>query len=180
LIRINVLSPAQKAAAAAILAIQARSFSGRNPELGKMFWCPVCGLRHRSSIHHEQVFAKRWIVVDGQKVYTEEQLIAGKTPETECLIEANQVRVNEGARLFKGKRRKPPLNKRTNEYVQLVYSLLPDEYEHEQLEKARHKAKRILAEKYGRYGFLPPLWQSRKEAREKLEAANRSSAVQSA
>ena len=30
--------------------ISERSFSGRHPELGKMFNCQICGLRHRSSI----------------------------------------------------------------------------------------------------------------------------------
>lgn len=34
-----------------------RSFSGRNPELGKMIKCDGCGLRHRSSIIHERKFA---------------------------------------------------------------------------------------------------------------------------
>ncbi len=33
------------------------SFSGRNPELGKMVKCDGCGLRHRSSIIHERKFA---------------------------------------------------------------------------------------------------------------------------
>jgi hypothetical protein len=32
---------------AALEEIQGRSFSGRNPELGKMIKCQVCGLRHR-------------------------------------------------------------------------------------------------------------------------------------
>lgn len=34
-----------------------RSFSARNPELGKMIKCDGCGLRHRSSIVHERKFA---------------------------------------------------------------------------------------------------------------------------
>jgi hypothetical protein len=34
-----------------------RSFSARNPELGKMIKCDGCGLRHRSSIIHERKFA---------------------------------------------------------------------------------------------------------------------------
>lgn len=159
---------AQKAAAVALKEIHARSFSGRNQELGKMIKCQ-CGLRHRESIHHEQKFATRWTVVDGQKVYTDEQLIAGKTPETETVIEAKKIRVVVGAGPFKGKRQHPPLNKRSNEFVQLVRDLLPNEYTHEQMEKARHKIKRLLVRKYGRHGFLPPLWQSRKEANEKRE-----------
>jgi len=35
-----------------------RSFSGRNPDLGKMINCGVCGWRHRSSVVCEQRFAK--------------------------------------------------------------------------------------------------------------------------
>jgi hypothetical protein len=38
-------------------AFRDRSFSERNPELGKMIKCDGCGLRHRSSIIHERKFA---------------------------------------------------------------------------------------------------------------------------
>jgi hypothetical protein len=40
---------------AALNKIKGRSFSGRNPELGKMFKCQACGLRHRGK-QCEQVF----------------------------------------------------------------------------------------------------------------------------
>lgn len=41
--------------------LKRRSFSGRNPELGKMIKCQLCTLRHRESQCHmkDQVFAKR-------------------------------------------------------------------------------------------------------------------------
>jgi|ERR1700693_543269 len=48
MIRINLLSKLDKDVAAARAAIRARSFSGRNPALGKMFNCEICGNRHRS------------------------------------------------------------------------------------------------------------------------------------
>lgn len=142
------MTDAQKAEAQALQAIHNRSFSGRHQDLGKMVNCKVCDLRHRES----EVHKPKYIAV------------AGETPATESLIEKNRIRLTVGAAQFKGKRKRPPLNKRTNEFVQLVRSLLPNEYEHEELEKARSEAKRILAKKYGRHGFLPPVWQSRKEA----------------
>ena len=136
------LTPAEKA----IKEIQARSFSGRNPELGKMINCH-CGRRHRESEKHDMKYIAE----------------AGKTPATESLIEERRIRLVLGAAMFKGKRRKPPLNKRANEFVQVVYSLVPDIYTHEELEQARRKAKRILAKKYGRHGFLPPVWQKQRK-----------------
>jgi hypothetical protein len=159
------LTAGQQAALDALKEIRARSFSGRHPELGRMINCQVCDRRHRESEHHEQKFTTRWTVVDGKKVYTDEQLIAGKTPETETVIEEKKVRLTVGASVFKGKRKHPPLNKRSNEFVQLVRYLLPDEYTHEELEDARRQIKAFLAKKYGRYGFLPPLWQVRKQKR---------------
>src|SRR6266404_7287931 len=47
MIKINVVGDLQKAINAVLFAIQDRSFSGRNPELGKMVNCRVCGTRHR-------------------------------------------------------------------------------------------------------------------------------------
>lgn len=155
----------QQAAAQALLDIRSRSFSGRNPELGKMTKCQVCGLRHRIAIVHAQVFAKRWKVENGKKVYTDELLIAGQTPETESLIEARKVRLIVGATPFKGKRRNPPLNKRANEFVQLVRNYLPDEYTQEDMQKARAKARRILVQRYGRFGFLESNRKVRKDVR---------------
>lgn len=160
----EVFDTGKAAAAEALAEIRRRSFSGRHPDLGKMFKCQVCGRRHRSSVQHAQVFAHRWTVTDGQKVYTDEELIAGRTPETETVVVAKKIRVIIGAAAFKGKRKHPPLNKRSNEFVQLVRSLVPDEYTQEDLKKARTRARFALVEKYGRYGFMMPEWQSRKEA----------------
>lgn len=53
MIKINMLSPEQQKANELLLkfqkAFRERSFSGRNAELGKMFNCPACGLRHRQA-----------------------------------------------------------------------------------------------------------------------------------
>lgn len=86
-------------------------------------------------------------------------LIAGETPETKPVPPMTGIKVVLGAQVFKGKRIKPHFGKRANEFIQLVYTLVPDEYTPEELEKARNKAKRVLATKYGRHGFLPPVWQ---------------------
>lgn len=65
MIKINLLQPTlhptvQKALDAFNAERTAQSFSGRNPELGKMVNCPVCDRRHRSShtctpIHSEVI-----------------------------------------------------------------------------------------------------------------------------
>jgi hypothetical protein len=116
--------------------IRVLSFSGRHPDLGKMFKCQVCGIRHRQAERDcKQVFAKRGAM----------ELIAGQTPETETVIEARKIRAIVGAKIFKGKRLKPHLNKRQLQFVELVRKLVPDEYTQEDLNKARAKAKRILA-----------------------------------
>jgi hypothetical protein len=47
---VNTLDPVAKAIAKLREDIADRSFSGRNPQLGKMVKCQICRLRHRSSI----------------------------------------------------------------------------------------------------------------------------------
>ena len=145
----------QEAADNVIAEIRGRSFSGRHPELGKMINCPHCGRRHRSVETHTQVFARRWNPIDFD--YTDEQLIAGETPESGPKTQKTVL----GARFFAKRRLKPPLNRRQNMFVQTVRDLIPDEYTQEDLDKARKKARRILSKKYGRHGFLPPLRSSR-------------------
>lgn len=133
------------AAEKALAEIRLRSFSGRNPELGKMINCH-CGLRHRASIKHEVRYAHRWIVVDGVKVYTEELLIAGDTPETmfdrtvEADIQAKQARIILGAPVrknFSSPRWNPHKNQKMLRYIRIVRNNLPDEYTPEDLDKAR-------------------------------------------
>ncbi|VVB52926.1 Uncharacterised protein [uncultured archaeon] len=163
--------PTEEGVAASIEAlaeIRSRSFSGRNLHLGKMVKCHVCGQRGRETDHkHEQKFAKRWIVVNGKKVYTEEELIAGRTVETHAVMPT--MRNILGASRFKGKRKKPRPTWRQNEMIQLVRSLVPDEFTPEELEAAKKKARRMLAKKYGRHGYLPPKWHALKAERLKKE-----------
>ena len=53
MIRINMLSVERQALNAAIAktraALRNRSFSGRNPQLGRMIKCQICGRRHREN-----------------------------------------------------------------------------------------------------------------------------------
>jgi hypothetical protein len=161
----------EQVVADALEAITNRSFSGRNPHLGKMVNCAFCGRRHRqveelktltkneggeleTRVTHwkcEQKFATgRWDVRDPKPL-----LIAGETPETEAVI--NKLKIVIGAKAFKGRRLKPHHNHRAMLFIEEVRKLTPDEYTQEDLEKARKRAKRILAKRYGRHGFLPML-----------------------
>jgi hypothetical protein len=151
--KFNVSEEVQKAVDAALSAITHRSYSERHPELGRMFKCQVCKLRHRGT-PCEQVFTSR---IGDYEYYREDE-------KGELVLDfRTAVRPDEpptkrqiiGAAAFKGKRLKPPLNKRANEFVQLVYSLIPDEYTKEELQKARKRAARILVKKYGRFNILP-------------------------
>jgi len=156
----QIVSPeVAQAADKALKEIRSRSFSGRHPELGKMVKCQVCERRHRSSIVCEQKFSTgRYDLRDPKPL-----LIAGVTPETETVVESRKIRALIGARLFAKKRLHPHPNKRMLRFVELVRQFTPDEYEQEDLVRARKKAARILAQEFGRRGFLPPIWQRRKE-----------------
>lgn len=156
------------AATQAIADIRGRSFSGRHPELGKMIKCQVCGRRHRAVETHEQKFATGKHDIRDPKLL----MIAGETPETETVIESRKIRKIFGASMFKGKRKKPPLNKRTNELVQLAKSFVPMEYTREQINKAVSKAKRILVKKYGRFGYMSAKWRNKKEAQKHVSETN--------
>jgi hypothetical protein len=135
----------QRAAEEALATIRERSFSGRHPELGKMINCQVCHVRHRENERKcVQIFTKD---AEGN-----ERSLA-RTRQT--------IKTVLGAAQFKGKRLRPPLNKRANEFVELVRSFLPDEYTQEDMRKARTRARFILAEKHGRFGFLEPKWKKK-------------------
>jgi hypothetical protein len=96
---------AQEAVKKALQAIKDRSFSGRNPQLGKMVKCQVCGTRHRSVIKCEQRF---------KELHTEEDLETGEvtTVFATCLQPDKKptVRQKVGAQGFKGKRKNPHPN----------------------------------------------------------------------
>lgn len=93
----------QKLIEAELKAVYDRSFSGRNPELGKMIKCQVCGRRHRSSIECKQIFKQLWV---------DEDLETGELSIQYAMVplpEQNQKSYKAvlGAAPFKGKRLKP-------------------------------------------------------------------------
>lgn len=143
--------------------IKKRSFSGRNPEIGKMIKCQVCNHRHREVIKCEQKFVELWVEEDletGEKTVIYATAVQPKGTEVRGQISAEQPTMKQivGALAFKTKRLNPHPNKRNLRYIELVRALTPDEFDEADLEKAKKRAKRILAKKLGRFGFLPPVW----------------------
>lgn len=149
------------AAEKALKAIRERSYSERNPELGKMIKCQICQTRHRQNERNcQQVFAEKWTVdKDGNKVYTGDQLIAGRTPETETVLEEKKVNLTYGApqrKNFSKPRRNPHPNKHKLLFIELVRKYTPDEYTQEDLEKARKRAAKELGRtKKKTWGYNP-------------------------
>jgi hypothetical protein len=143
--------------------IKRRSFSARHPELGKMIKCAVCNLRHRSSVKCEQKFVELWIEEDletGEKTTIYATAAQPKGTEIPHQISAEQPTLKQavGAAAFKGKRLRPHPNRRNLQLIEQVRVLLPDEYDENDLKKARTRARRILSKRLGRHGFLPPVW----------------------
>jgi len=135
--------------------IKRRSFSGRHPELGKMIKCQVCQKRHRDSIKCEQKFVELWIEEDletGEKTSIHAELVPPKGRRNLTFKQTY------GAAVVKGKRLHPHPNSRNLQLIEQVRALLPDEYDENDLKKARTRARRILANRLGRHGFLPPVW----------------------
>lgn len=159
-------TPTEEATAAALealVSISGRSFSARHPELGRMVKCQVCNRRHRDSIKCEQKFVELWVEEDletGEKTVIYATAVQPKGTEIRGQISAEQPTMKQilGAAAFKTKRLNPHPNKRNLQYVELVRALTPDEFDEVDLEKAKKRAKRILAKKLGRFGFLPPIW----------------------
>lgn len=119
----------------ALNSIEDRSFSGRNPQLGKMIKCPVHGIRHRDIIKCEPKYAYD---------YTLEDMETGE--KTDVLRVLPQKTRNQvmGAAMFKGKRRKPHMSRRKLQFVEIVRGLLADEYTREDLLNARRKATKLM------------------------------------
>lgn len=66
----------EAAVEAALKAIRGRSYSGRNPHLGKMINCQFCGLRHRENERKcEQKFAVELAPPDGMTQLTPRQVL---------------------------------------------------------------------------------------------------------
>jgi hypothetical protein len=143
------------ASAIALEEIKRRSFSGRHPELGKMIKCAVCQKRHRDSIKCEQKFVE---------LYVEEDLETGEVTPILAMAAQNTRFGIVGRLPFKGKRVHPHPNCRNLQLIEAVRALLPDEYDDNDLKKARARARRILSKKLGRHGFLPPIWMRQTKA----------------
>lgn len=160
--------PTAKGLVASILAleeIKRRSFSGRHPELGRMIKCQVCRLRHRDSLKCEQKFVELWVEEDletGEKTTVYAVSAQPEGVEIPSQISAEQPTFKQvvGAAVVKGKRLKPHPNRRNLQLIEAVRALLPDEYDENDLKKARTRARRILSKKFGRHGFLPPIWKN--------------------
>jgi hypothetical protein len=147
--------------------ISGRSFAGRHPELGKMINCAVCQLRHRDSLKCEQKFVELYVEKDLET--GEKKVIYAKAQQEPGLELPHQVSVHQptikqivGAKQFAKKRRHPHPSKRNLRFIELVRSLTPNEYDAEDLKKAQTRARRILANKMGRHGFLPSVWKNTK------------------
>jgi len=156
---------------AALEDISSRSFSGRHPELGKMIKCQVCRLRHRESVKCQQRFVELYIEEDletGEKktIYATAMQEPGTILPHQRSLHQPTIKQIVGAQSFKGHRLKPHPNKRNLQLVEQVRILLPDEYDENDMKKARAKTRRILSKKLGRHGFLPPVWMKQEKQNE--------------
>lgn len=114
-----------RAIAKTINAIRSRSFFGRNPQIGRMVNCAVCGRRHRDNLACKLIYI------------------------TEA---ANIRRGIQGARTFAKKRFHPHPNKYGLQLIQMVRALFPTYHMYlpnpqEAMESARKDARRILIKK---------------------------------
>jgi hypothetical protein len=108
----------QKALKAAVKGIEDRSFSGRNPHLGKMIKCQPCGRRHRENEKKcEQVFTYR---VGDYELWREDEE-GNKTPAYRTAIDPNQPPTKKqvvGAAAFAKKRFRPHHSKIKLQFIE--------------------------------------------------------------
>lgn len=118
MIKINILDinkqRLNKAVFEALEAIRNRSFSGRNPQLGKMINCHVCSTRHRSYPACIIKYAK------GSRYD-----MLPESEKKEMVIEPTTIKQLVGARQFARKREHPHPSKRGLQLVQRVQKLFP-------------------------------------------------------
>ena len=126
---------AQEAIGEALVAITERSFSGRNPELGKMIKCQVCGRRHREN---ERKCEQKFVYL-----HTIEDTETGEKTDVTRELKPESRNGVVGAAMFRGKRIKSHLNRRKRRFIEIVRELLPDEYTQEDMIAARRKAAKI-------------------------------------
>ena len=167
-------SPETLAAAVdAIESIHGRSFSARNPTLGKMINCQVCRRRHRRTdaafrehfdengnktvtlepliSNCKQVFKILWIDedLDTGKLETQFAIVPlpGQNATPKSIL---------GAAYFAKKRKNPHPSRRNHQFIRLVRRLIPDEYTQEDLKDARELAAEMLGwNKKKTYGYMP-------------------------
>lgn len=164
------------AADKALKEIRHRSFSDRNPELGRMIKCQVCGLRHRSVIKCEQRFVELWIEEDletGEKTTVYATAVQPKGIEIPSQASAHHPTIKQviGAAVFKGKRLNPHPNKRNLQFIETVRAALPLKFTDDDMKKVQARARRVLSNKLGRHGFLPPRWKNVKQEAEAAPSA---------
>jgi hypothetical protein len=154
----------------ALAKLRNRPFAERHPELGRMVKCQICNRRHRSVQKCEQRFKELWVEEDletGEITVIYATVVQPKGIELPGQVSANHPTQNQivGAAAFKKRRQHPHPNKRNLQFIELVRSFVPNEFTEKDLSKAQKKARQILIKKFGRHGFLPPVWQKQKEVR---------------
>ena len=148
MIQINLLSTERQALNAAVArtraALRNRSFSARNPQLGRMINCQVCSQRHRENYQCAQSFAKPRYVFqdDGTPIPTDERpdLVADQTTFKGVY----------GAQAVHKKRLLPHHNRRDLLLVQRTIELYPEHAVYlaepkEAMREARLQAQREIA-----------------------------------
>jgi hypothetical protein len=124
---------------------QERTYSQRNPDLGKMVNCAVCGMRHRSSQVCEQRFAK--VRIGHSEEYRQTEAVNPKR------------RFGMGA----GKRINPHFCWRRLQIVDLTKQLFPYYTGDDAVQKAKSKAMNILF----------PIWGERDRIRQQMQKESR-------
>jgi hypothetical protein len=111
----KVSPEAASVADAAIADMKSRSFSARNPELGKMFSCPVCDSRHRKNLKCGQKFKQMWVDEDIETGKLEIQYatvpLPGQNATPKSIV---------GAQYFAKKRKSPRPNHTGLQVVELT------------------------------------------------------------
>jgi len=116
-------SEAHEAAAAALADIHGRSFSERNPQLGKMINCQFCGLRHRYYAYPERCKQKF------KEMYIDEDVETGERETVYAMVPLPDQNGTEksivGAAKFKGRRKQPRPNHNGLEIIQWTRNIFP-------------------------------------------------------
>ena len=146
----NVSEELQKAIDIALGKIENRSFSERNPELGKMVNCKVCGTRHR--VNERKCEQKFTYSVGDYELFREDEN-GELVPDYRTCMRPNERQTKRqvaGAAAFKGKRLKSHHSKVQLQFIERTRKVFlelgfdPDEKDKEVFEKNLQRA-RVLA-----------------------------------